>query len=124
MGRWGEALAAHRYQSLGYEVLDRNWRCPAGELDLVVARPGPGQPVVFVEVKTRSGLGFGAPVEAVTPAKVLRWRRAARAWLAAARAAGRGPESGRAWPDVRFDVVGVLRRVDGSADVEVVENAC
>jgi len=78
------------------QVLDRNWRCRAGELD-VVARDG--RALVFCEVKTRTAVGFGHPVEAVTPAKQRRLRHLAQAWLAA---------HDHHAPDLRFDVVGVL----------------
>ena len=78
-------------------VLDRNWRCREGELDLVVAR---GRAVVFCEVKTRRGTAFGAPVEAVTLTKQRRLRTLALRWLS------RAPEH-RA-PELRFDVASVL----------------
>ena len=63
-------------RDLGMEVLDRNWRCEHGEVD-VVARDG--DCVVFCEVKTRRSSGFGEPVEAVTFAKAMRLRRLAAA---------------------------------------------
>jgi putative endonuclease len=106
-GTWGEAQAARWYEARGYTVLAKNWRVPGGELDLVVARGGQ---VVFCEVKSRSGLAFGAPVEAVTPGKQARLRRLAARWLEA---------DGRAWTDVRFDVASVLR----GQVVEVIEAA-
>lgn len=65
-GAWGEELAARHYVRLGYDVVDRNWRCPLGELDLVVAR---GDLTVIAEVKTRRTDAFGPPASAVTPAK-------------------------------------------------------
>lgn len=110
VGRFGERRAAEHLIGLGYEVLDRNWRVggaggdrpAAGELDLV-ARDGPT--VVFVEVKTRSGRGFGTPAEAVTREKVGRLRRLAVRWLEA------HPEQTPA--SIRFDVVSVLRGRDG-----------
>ena len=86
---------------------DRNWRCRAGELDLIVAR---GRLVVFCEVKSRSSEQFGAPAEAVTRDKQMRIRRLAARWLADA-----APARPRA---IRFDVACVL---DGS--VEVLEGA-
>lgn len=106
VGRFGEQRAAEYLSGLGWEVLDRNWRVggaggdrpAAGELDLV-ARDG--RTVVFVEVKTRSGRGFGSPAEAVTRDKVARLRRLAVRWLEA------HPESTPA--PIRFDVVAVLR---------------
>src|SRR5205085_1544696 len=82
----------------GLRVLDRNWRCREGELD-IVARDGDA--LVFCEVKTRRGTGFGHPVEAVTPTKQRRLRTLAQRWLAA---------HDEHAPDLRFDVVGILVR--------------
>jgi putative endonuclease len=85
-GARGEAVAADYLTGLGWEVVDRNWRAGRlGELDLVALEPaGPGRRVlVFCEVKTRTGLGFGAPLEAVTRAKLRRLYRLALAWLGA-----------------------------------------
>ncbi len=98
LGRRGERIAAAYLTRAGVRVLDRNWRCREGELD-IVAREGPA--LVFCEVKTRRGTGFGHPVEAVTPAKQRRLRLLAQRWLAAHEEHA---------PDLRFDVVGVLVR--------------
>jgi putative endonuclease len=95
LGRAGEALAAARLEAAGLEILARNWRCREGELDLVAAGQGL---LVFCEVKTRRGTGYGSPAAAVTPAKQARLRRLAAAYLAAA-----GVPPCR----VRFDVVAV-----------------
>lgn len=99
LGRWGEELAARHLTDAGMQVLDRNWRCAQGELDLV-ARDSDGT-VVFVEVKTRSGTGFGAPAEAVGRVKARRLRVLACRWLDEHRQPG-GVE-------LRFDVVGIVR---------------
>lgn len=96
LGAAGEARAAAWYRSRGYEVLNRNWRCREGELDLVVSRGGV---VVFVEVKTRRSDRYGSPAEAVTPAKQRRIRGLALRYLA---------ETGRRPRRVRFDVVAIL----------------
>lgn len=77
LGRQGEEWAADYLIRDGYAVIERNWRCRDGEVDLIVAR---GDEVVFVEVKTRSGLRFGHPFEAITVAKLARLRRLAGAW--------------------------------------------
>lgn len=69
LGRWGEQLAASHLESLGYKVLERNWRCRRGEIDLVASA---GEVLVFVEVKTRRGRDHGTPEEALTTAKVRR----------------------------------------------------
>lgn len=77
LGRRGEALAAAFLSRAGYVILDRNWRCGQGEID-VVARDG--AETVFVEVKTRSSVAFGHPLEAITAQKLARLRRLAAAW--------------------------------------------
>jgi len=66
LGNWGEGVAAVRLEAEGYTIVARNWRCAAGEIDLV-ARDG--ETLVFVEVKTRRGRAYGAPEEALTPRK-------------------------------------------------------
>jgi len=66
LGRWGENLAALHLEEQGLVLVDRNWRCRDGEIDLV-ARDG--DTYAFVEVKTRRGREFGAPEEALTPHK-------------------------------------------------------
>jgi|SRR5581483_1064994 len=114
LGARGEELVAAWYTGRGYTVLARNWRCREGELDLVLSRAGC---VVFCEVKTRTGAGFGTPAEAVTGAKQRRLRRLAGRWLGEQRAAEAG-----GFADVRFDVACVtLRR--GAPDLEVIEAA-
>lgn len=80
LGRRGEDLAAQFLTDAGYTVIDRNWRCARGEIDLV-ARDG--DDTVFVEVKTRSSTAFGHPFEAITPQKLARLRRLAGAWCEA-----------------------------------------
>jgi putative endonuclease len=80
LGRRGEQLAASYLEGHGYTIVDRNWRCPQGEIDLV-ARDGPE--LVFVEVKTRSSVAFGHPLEAITAVKLARLWRLAAAWCEA-----------------------------------------
>ena len=107
VGRYGEDVAAEFLQRAGLRLVERNWRCREGELD-IVARDG--DVLVFCEVKTRSGTGFGAPAEAVTPAKARRLRVLAARWLAERQAAATGAARCSA---VRFDVVGVVRERGG-----------
>ncbi len=84
LGAYGEDRAQRWYLERGYDLLDRNWRHPDGELDLVLAIDEPGgRAVVFCEVKTRSTGRFGAPYEAVGRDKQRRLRRLALQWLAA-----------------------------------------
>ena len=98
VGRHGEDVAARYVQDAGWRVLDRNWRGADGELDIVALD---GDALVTVEVKTRRGVGYGHPIEAVTAAKQRRLRVLAQRWLAA---------HDEHAPDLRFDVVGVLVR--------------
>lgn len=106
-GRRGEDLAARWIEARGWRVIDRNWRCAAGEIDLVALD---GRQLVIVEVKTRTGTGCGHPAEAVTDAKLHRLRRLAVHWLAAhdERPAG-----------VRVDVIAVLLPPGGPARIEL-----
>jgi putative endonuclease len=97
LGAMGEALAADHLTRMGLRILQRNWRCRYGELD-VIASDEITRTVVFVEVKTRTGDGFGGLAQAVTPRKVHRLRRLAGLWLAG---------QDRRWAAVRIDVVGV-----------------
>ena len=106
LGARGEDAVAAWYEDRGYEVVAHNWRCRAGELDLVLRR---GRTFVFCEVKTRSSDAFGAPVEAVTRDKQVRLRHLAARWL----------EDAPMRPtDIRFDVASVL-----AGEIEVLEGA-
>ncbi|MCU1524363.1 MAG: YraN family protein [Microbacteriaceae bacterium] len=80
LGRRGEDVAAAALTSAGYLIVDRNWRCPQGEIDIVAVD---GDETVFVEVKTRSSLAFGHPLEAITALKLSRLRRLAAVWCEA-----------------------------------------
>lgn len=106
VGAYGERVAAQRLTEAGLVVLDRNWRCPAGELDLVLRE---GQVLVFVEVKTRSSTDRGHPLEAVGVTKAARLRRLAARWLA---------DHDVHAPEIRIDLVGVLLSPRGAARVE------
>lgn len=97
LGALGEQVATDHLTRLGLTILSRNWRCRYGELDLVAADPTTNT-VVFVEVKTRTGDGFGGLAQAVTGQKVRRLRRLAALWLAA--------QNG-SWSGVRIDVIGI-----------------
>ena len=79
VGAYGERLAARYLVESGMQILDRNWRCDQGEIDIVAMD---GTCLVIVEVKTRRSLAFGSPVEAVSAVKAARLRRLAGCWLA------------------------------------------
>lgn len=98
VGRIGEDLAADFVQSLGWRILDRNWRTRYGEIDLIAAD---GTTLVIVEVKTRASRTYTDPVAAVTATKLRRMRLLARQWLAAQ------PDGAPWWDVIRFDVVSV-----------------
>lgn len=97
IGALGEELAAAHLEAAGLCIVARNWRCRYGEIDLIATEKHSGA-VVFVEVKTRTGDGFGGIEQAVTAQKVRRLRRLAGLWLA-------GQDV--AWSAVRIDVIGV-----------------
>jgi putative endonuclease len=108
--RTGERAAWEAYRRRGYRLMARNWRCPLGELDLVVERDGV---VVFCEVKARASSMLGAPYEAVTPEKQRKVRTVAEAFLGTRGSGGR----------FRFDVASVRLGGDGTAEVRVYEDA-
>ena len=106
LGAYGEALAARYLIEQGMVVLDRNWRCDLGEVDLVLRD---GRVLVVCEVKTRSSLAYGTPIEGVTEQKAARLRRLAARWLS----------DHEVHPDeVRIDLVGVLVPPSGPVEVD------
>ena len=106
LGAYGEALAARHLTGQGMILLDRNWRCEAGEIDLVLRD---GDVLVVCEVKTRSSLRYGTPHEAVTDIKVARLRRLASRWL---------EDRGMTVRDIRIDMVGIVRPRRGASLVD------
>jgi putative endonuclease len=111
LGRTGEDAAVRHLEKSRYTILDRGFRMLRGEID-IVARDGPT--LVFIEVKTRRGTGFGPPAEAVTAAKQRQVRRIAQAYLARRRL-----ESS----PCRFDVISILIEEDGSLRLEHLKDA-
>ncbi|MGH3359640.1 MAG: YraN family protein [Nocardioidaceae bacterium] len=108
LGEFGERVAAGHLRAAGMVILDRNYRCAHGEID-IVARDG--DTLVICEVKTRRNLEYGSPFEAVTPQKAARLRRLAAHWLA---------EYAMSPPSVRIDVVGVVVPARGAPRIECV----
>jgi putative endonuclease len=106
LGRSGEALAAAFLEEAGQRVVDRNWRGPSGEIDIVALD---GAMVVVSEVKTRSSLDYGHPLEAITPAKVERLQILARQWLRAHGMSSNG---------YRIDAVAILDDGDNPPVIE------
>jgi putative endonuclease len=111
LGSAGEDAALRCYRDSGYSVVARNWRCPLGEIDLVVSREGL---LVFCEVKTRTGVTFGGGYEAVTWRKQRKLRQLADVFLLTE---NRDPAR------VRFDVASVAATPGGRASVEIFEDA-
>lgn len=106
LGAYGERVAERRLVEAGMAVLDRNWRCDQGEIDLV-ARDG--NVLVVCEVKTRSSLACGTPHEAITDTKLERLRRLGLAWATAHHLSP---------SEVRVDLVAVLQDGHGAAVVD------
>lgn len=101
LGKWGEQRAADFLEEKGYTILERNWRCEYGEIDLI-ARDGDG--LVFAEVKARSSARYGQPEEAITPAKQQHLYESALTYL----------QEHAEWDgDWRIDVIAVTRGADG-----------
>lgn len=112
-GRLGEEAAAAFLVASGYCILDRNFRCKGGEVDIIARAPGSGC-LVFAEVKARRGTGFGLPQQAVNAFKQRQISKAALFWLSKNRLHDR---------DARFDVIAVFLSDDGGQRVEHIENA-
>ncbi|WP_078891764.1 YraN family protein [Streptomyces sp. NRRL S-350] len=134
LGRYGERVAARHLVEAGLRILDRNWRCVEGELDIVALD---GDTIAVCEVKTRSERGFQQPSEAIDQAKAARLRRLAERWMVErwpghfARLAGLDHDAGPTdphWPPappggVRIDLVAVVNRARGAALVDHLRGA-
>lgn len=111
VGAYGERVAARHLSELGLVVLDRNWRCSDGEIDLVLRD---GDDVVFCEVKTRRSDTYGTPAQSVTHDKVRKLRLLSNRWL----------DQTKVRPHaIRFDVVEVLPQLRGAPRVEHIRAA-
>jgi putative endonuclease len=106
LGREGEQAAVSYLESRGFRILDRNWRCADGEIDIVAVER---HTFVVCEVKTRSGTRYGSPLDAVGHAKRRRLRRLAALWLSA---------HGIRFDQIRIDVLGLLRDSTGEFTIE------
>lgn len=111
VGSQGEELAANFLRRLRYRILERNYRCRCGEIDIVARQ---GETVVFVEVKTRRSDRYGSPALSVTPFKQRQIARAAQTWLAANRLADAA---------ARFDVLSIRLREGEPPEIEHIANA-
>lgn len=106
LGKLGEDVAAAALEAAGYTILDRNWRCSKGELDIIALD---GDEIVFVEVKTRSSVNFGHPLEAITRQKLARLRRLAATWCEA----NPGPHL-----HIRIDAIAIVAPPVGPPQIE------
>ncbi|MHA7155180.1 YraN family protein [Arthrobacter sp. TMN-50] len=106
LGRRGEALAAAYLERVGLQLVDHNWRCPLGEIDLVAID---GSTLVIIEVKTRSSLNFGHPLEGISAVKLQRLYLLAAQWALA---------HDLRFPEVRVDAVAVVDDGTGSPQIE------
>ena len=109
IGARGEAIACRYLESLGYDIVERNWRVKTGEIDIIALQ---GRTAVAVEVKTRSGTGYGPPLEAITYLKAMRLRRLLAQWLRT------HPEG---WHSCRVDGIGITLRGQQPPKIEHVE---
>ena len=106
LGREGEQAAVEYLQGCGFRILDRNWRCNGGELDIVAVDR---RVLVACEVKSRSGTRYGSPLDAVGKAKQRRLRKLAVAWVNA---------HGVRFDAIRIDVVGLVYESTGGFTIE------
>ncbi|MBN1642517.1 MAG: YraN family protein [Anaerolineae bacterium] len=105
LGRWGEDRAARYLVAAGCDVIATNWRCPAGEVDLIVRD---GETLAFVEVRTRRGTAYGTPEESVTALKLAHMIDVAQTYV-----------QERDWEGPwRLDVVAIQVRSDGPPSIE------
>jgi putative endonuclease len=109
-GRQGEEIASRYLRDQGYLILERNFRCSFGEMDIVARQ---GDVLVFVEVRSRRSDGFGEPLDSVGPLKQRKLSRIALCYIQKHRLQNR---------QARFDVLGVKIRADGHA-IELVQDA-
>ena len=113
VGKLGEEIAAAFLTDRGYRLLERNFRCKGGEVDIIVRDPSDNS-LVFVEVKARRGLTYGVPQLAVTPFKQRQISKAALTWLSRDRLHD---------TNARFDVIAILLDEGGHHKVEHIQNA-
>ena len=113
VGSLGEEIASSHLTACGYRILERNFRCRGGEVD-IIARDQVDNSLVFIEVKTRRGLTYGVPQLAVTPFKQRQISKAALTWLSKNRLHD---------TNARFDVIAILLHTDAAHSIEHIKNA-
>lgn len=110
LGNRGEALASQYLETLGYEILDRNWTFQKAEIDIIVYKD---QQIVFVEVKTRSGNAFGQPEDFVNAVKQKTMERAAEEYIYLMSHKG----------EIRFDIISILFETSDKHILRHIEDA-
>ncbi|MFY9331540.1 MAG: YraN family protein [Candidatus Nanopelagicales bacterium] len=110
LGKYGEDLAADYLQRSGLIIMERNYRCRSGEVDILARDENV---LVVCEVKTRTSEHFGSPLAAVTPIKLRRMRRVAMSWVT---------ERGVRPPQIRFDVIGIVHGAGNKPTLEHVRD--
>lgn len=111
LGERGEAIAVAYLKGQKFTIVDRNFRCKAGEVDIIARE---SKTLVFVEVKTRSNAAYGPPQLAVTPFKQRQISKAALTWLAKKKLHD---------ASARFDVIAILLREHEVPEIEHIRNA-
>lgn len=112
-GDQGEEIASAFLTARGFRILERNFRCKGGEVDIIAREPG-DKSLVFIEVKARRSLAYGVPQLAVTPFKQRQISKAALTWLM---------KNHQLDSNARFDVIAILLHSDGNHAVEHIKNA-
>jgi putative endonuclease len=112
-GALGEEVATNFLIACGFRILERNFRCKGGEVDIIARDPG-DRSLVFIEVKARRGLSYGVPQLAVTPFKQRQISKAALTWLAKNRLLDH---------NARFDVIAILLHTDCPHAIDHIKNA-
>ncbi len=105
LGAKGEQIAIDFLKNKGYQILETNWRIGKAELDIIAKF---GKEMIFIEVKTRSGTGYGHPFEAITSIKIARMRKLVSQWCL---------RNGQTGFDIRLDAIAVLVR-NGKVGIE------
>ena len=113
VGNLGEEIAANLLLAGGFRILERNFRCKGGEVD-IIARDPVDKSLVFIEVKTRRGISYGVPQLAVTLFKQRQISKATLSWLSKNRLHD---------TNARFDVIAILLHTDGTHQIEHIKNA-
>ena len=111
LGAYGEGIAAEYLHEQGYTLVERNFRCPLGEIDIIAEKR---HDLIFVEVKTRRSTLFGTPQEAVGARKQRQLIRAAQWYL---------KRAGRSHRHPRFDVIGILVQQGKTPQITHIEDA-